>query len=149
MYLVCAEFETHSAAHQRALNRRRCVRKPIAHRNARWTCGLAAMSAPQGVRMTGPHSFLTRPGYPDGILGWVAAQLRDLPRSGTAGSAQRCGRRRSRPVSSGPLMTVQARVAERRRAAALARHYRDEEGLSIQEIARRLGRAPATVKAYL
>lgn len=41
------------------------------------------------------------------------------------------------------------RVAERRRAAALARHYRDNEGLSIQEIARQLGRAPATVKAYL
>jgi hypothetical protein len=31
----------------------------------------------------------------------------------------------------------------------LARHYRDEEGLSIAEIARQLGRAPATVKAYL
>ncbi len=41
------------------------------------------------------------------------------------------------------------RVLERRKAAALARHYRDEEGLSIAEIARRLGRAPATVKAYL
>ena len=41
------------------------------------------------------------------------------------------------------------RVAERRRAAALARHYRDVERLSITEIARRLGRAPATVKAYL
>ena len=41
------------------------------------------------------------------------------------------------------------RVQERRRAAALARHYRDEEGLSIAEIARRLGRARATVKAYL
>jgi len=40
------------------------------------------------------------------------------------------------------------RVGERRRAAALARHYRDEEGLSIAEIARRLGRAAATVKAY-
>ena len=36
-----------------------------------------------------------------------------------------------------------------RKAAALARHYRDEEGLSIAEIARRLGRAEATVKAYL
>ena len=41
------------------------------------------------------------------------------------------------------------RVQERRRAAALARHYRDEEGLSIAEIARRLGRAEAPVKAYL
>src|SRR4051794_35045458 len=41
------------------------------------------------------------------------------------------------------------RVAERHRAAALARHYRDAEQLSIAEIARRLGRAPATIKAYL
>ena len=41
------------------------------------------------------------------------------------------------------------RVRERRKAAALARHYRDVEGLSIAEIARRLGRAEATVKAYL
>src|SRR4051794_27543606 len=41
------------------------------------------------------------------------------------------------------------RVAERRRAVALARHYRDAEQLPIAEIARRLGRAPATIKAYL
>ena len=41
------------------------------------------------------------------------------------------------------------RVRERRRAAQLARHYRDQEGLPIAEIARRLGRAEATVKAYL
>ena len=41
------------------------------------------------------------------------------------------------------------RVAERRRAAALARHFRDTERLSIYEIARRLRRAPATVKACL
>jgi len=45
-------------------------------------------------------------------------------------------------------MPVGDRVRERRKAAALARHYRDEEGLSIAEIARRLGRAEATVKAY-
>ena len=40
------------------------------------------------------------------------------------------------------------RVAERQRAVALARHYREAEGLSIAQIAERLGRAPATVKAY-
>jgi hypothetical protein len=40
------------------------------------------------------------------------------------------------------------RVAERQRAVALARHYRDAEGLSIAQIAERLGRAPATVKGY-
>ena len=41
------------------------------------------------------------------------------------------------------------RVTERRRAAQLARHYRDQESLTIAEIARRLGRAEATVKVYL
>jgi predicted transcriptional regulator len=40
-------------------------------------------------------------------------------------------------------------MEQRRRAAALARHYRDQENLTIAEIARRLGRAEATVKAYL
>jgi AraC-like DNA-binding protein len=39
-------------------------------------------------------------------------------------------------------------VAERRRAVALALHYREAEGLSITQIAARLGRSPATVKAY-
>jgi hypothetical protein len=39
-------------------------------------------------------------------------------------------------------------VAERRRAVALALHYREAEGLSIAQIADRLGRSPATVKAY-
>jgi hypothetical protein len=47
------------------------------------------------------------------------------------------------------VATVEARVEERRRAAALARHYRDVERLSVAEIAWRLGRSPATVKAYL
>ena len=41
------------------------------------------------------------------------------------------------------------RVTERRRAAQLARRYRDQEGLAIAEIARRLGRAQATIKSYL
>ena len=40
------------------------------------------------------------------------------------------------------------RVLERRRAVAVARHFREAEGLSIAEIAERLGRSPATVKAY-
>ena len=40
------------------------------------------------------------------------------------------------------------RVAERRRAVALARHYREFEGLSIRQIADHLGRSPATVKVY-
>ena len=40
------------------------------------------------------------------------------------------------------------RVAERRRAVALARHFREAEGLSSAQIADRLGRSPATVKAY-
>jgi hypothetical protein len=40
------------------------------------------------------------------------------------------------------------RVIERRRAVALARHVRESEGLSIVQIAERLGRSPATIKAY-
>ena len=44
--------------------------------------------------------------------------------------------------------TEWARVVERRRAVALATHYREAEGLSIAQIADRLGRSPATVKAY-
>jgi IS30 family transposase len=41
-----------------------------------------------------------------------------------------------------------SRVLERRRAVALARHYREFEGLSIRQIADQVGRSPATVKAY-
>jgi len=46
-------------------------------------------------------------------------------------------------------MRMTDRVSERRRAAQLACHYRDQEGLAIAEIARRLGRAESTVNAYL
>ena len=41
------------------------------------------------------------------------------------------------------------RATERCRAARLARHYRGQENLSIAEVARRLGRTEATIKAYL
>jgi hypothetical protein len=44
--------------------------------------------------------------------------------------------------------TVWARVVERRRAVALATHYREAEGLSIVQIADRLGRSQATIKTY-
>ena len=40
------------------------------------------------------------------------------------------------------------RVGERRRAVALARHFRESEGLSNAEIAESLGRMPSTIKAY-
>jgi hypothetical protein len=43
---------------------------------------------------------------------------------------------------------VADRVVERRRGVVLARHYRETEGLSIVQIADRLGRSPATIKAY-
>ena len=41
------------------------------------------------------------------------------------------------------------RVRERRRAVALARHFHETEGLSIAQIAERLGRSSATIKALL
>lgn len=43
---------------------------------------------------------------------------------------------------------VADRVVERRRAVALARHYREAESLSIAQIADRSGRSPATIKSY-
>jgi len=51
-------------------------------------------------------------------------------------------------MSSAASSSAAGRVSERRRAVALARHYREFEGLSIAQIAERLGRSPATVKAY-
>ena len=45
-------------------------------------------------------------------------------------------------------IAVDDRVTERRRAVALARHYREFEALSIRQIAERLGCSPATIKAY-
>jgi hypothetical protein len=41
------------------------------------------------------------------------------------------------------------RVAERSRAVRLARYYHNEQGIAVAEIATMLGRAPATISAYL
>ena len=49
-------------------------------------------------------------------------------------------------AGTSPEMDRVDRVQERRRAVALARHYREQEGLPIAEIAHRLGRAQATIK---
>jgi hypothetical protein len=46
------------------------------------------------------------------------------------------------------VASLSQRVAERRRAVALAHHFREAEGLSIGQIADLLGRSPATIKAY-
>jgi hypothetical protein len=49
----------------------------------------------------------------------------------------------------GPSERTRERSEARREAVGLAQRYRHQEGLPIAEIARRLGRAEATVKAYL
>ena len=51
-------------------------------------------------------------------------------------------------MASGRSSSSYDRVVERRRAVALACHFREAEGLSIAQIADRLGRSPATIKAY-
>jgi AraC-like DNA-binding protein len=53
-----------------------------------------------------------------------------------------------RPNASSELAELADRVVERRRAVALAHHYREVERLAIAQIADRLGRSPATIKAY-
>ncbi|MGZ4287326.1 MAG: sigma-70 region 4 domain-containing protein, partial [Solirubrobacteraceae bacterium] len=65
---------------------------------------------------------------------------------GAAGQKRAVGHQSLFPVAQ---VRMTDRVSERRRAAQLARHYRDQEGLTIAEIGRRLGRAEGTVKAYL
>jgi hypothetical protein len=67
-------------------------------------------------------------------------------------SASAAGQQRAvdpHPLFPFAQVRITDRVSERRRAAQLARHHRDQEGLTIAEIGRRLGRAEGTVKAYL
>src|SRR5947209_18014964 len=51
-------------------------------------------------------------------------------------------------MTPGGRAALYDRVVERRRAVALALHFREAEGLSNAQIADRLGRSPATVKAH-
>ena len=51
-------------------------------------------------------------------------------------------------MAPGAALNGYDRVAERRRAVALARHFREAEGLSLRPDPERLGRSPATIKAY-
>jgi DNA-binding MurR/RpiR family transcriptional regulator len=51
-------------------------------------------------------------------------------------------------MASDRALSAYDRVVERRRAVALARHFREAERLSIGQIAERLGRSPATIKLY-
>jgi len=51
-------------------------------------------------------------------------------------------------VGSAATLERYDRVVERRRAVAVACHLREFEELSIAQIAERLGRSPATIKAY-
>ena len=51
-------------------------------------------------------------------------------------------------MSANATRAPRHRVVERRRAVALARHFRHAEGRSIAQIADRLGRSSATVTAY-
>jgi hypothetical protein len=76
---------------------------------------------------------------PSGLL------LRAEVLSSTSGTVPCCACGHSQLRSQ----SMSDRVNERRRGAQLARHYRDQENLTIAEIARRLGRAEATVEAYL
>jgi len=79
-----------------------------------------------------------------------------VPASGVAGGAESGdvgGRddldvRSTEDMASDRPSPAYDRVNERRRAIALARHFREAEGFSIAQIAARLGRSPATVKAY-
>jgi DNA-binding NarL/FixJ family response regulator len=83
--------------------------------------------------------------------GWPSI-VRDRRRLG-GGTSQNLGGRRGPQqyldgMSPRRANAAYDRVLERRPAVALARHYREAEGLSIAQIAERLGRAPATVMAY-
>jgi IS30 family transposase len=51
-------------------------------------------------------------------------------------------------MAPGSSSSAYDHMAERHRAVALSRHSREAEGLSIAQIADRLGRSPAMIKAH-
>ena len=88
---------------------------------------------------------------PENHQSWIAERtVTRLPMasSRTAGQGQTLTRAIPEGMASGVPSEAYDRVLERRRAVALARHFREAEGLSITQIAARLGRSPATIKAY-
>ena len=86
------------------------------------------------------------------LPGWTTREsepsLPPCPEAGASSGVRRTSSNTSKGVASDVYPGRYDRVAERRRAVALARRYREFEGLSIAEIARHLGRSPATIKAY-
>ena len=69
--------------------------------------------------------------------------MREARLRGQRGCSQYLG-----DMTAGRQLAGHDRVLQRRQAVAPARHFREAEGLSIAQIAARLGRSPATVKAY-
>ena len=108
---------------------------------------------------TAPVPDLRRAGSdagPPALQTWTWRSARERRALGPFGEPPPRGASGETPIARGSVTGVTGhasragtdRVVERRRAVALARHYREFEGLSIRQIADRLGRSPATVKAY-
>jgi DNA-binding NarL/FixJ family response regulator len=104
---------------------------------------------PRAPPTTPGPAFARQPAPRHGMM-----SVRNARRRGQRPPACACRPRQETPIASGSVAGVTGtasdlgRVLERRRAVALARHYRESEGLSIRQIADRLGRSPATIKAY-
>jgi Homeodomain-like domain len=103
----------------------------------------ASYRTPMGVRKLSssisPAHRISRPSILSRGTRWMqrSAERGPCPRSQYLGG-----------MASTRASVAYDRVQERRRAVALAQHFREAEGLSIAQIAQRLGRSPATIKAY-
>ena len=103
-------------------------RRPIAHETCSYVAARTSSPAPKDLLSA--------------VAGFRGPQARTTSRLGRAadprGTSRACPP--GRPAAGD-------RVLERRRAVALARHFRDTDGLWIEQIADRAGRAPARIKA--